>query len=111
MIKPVTNFLISMLSILALQGCVGARSFHEIARAGDTVALAAGWKHYFSRDNITVTVTPSSGSPVVYPPNDPAVRAVINLYPDPLSSLLVSPQIKQSLTPSAQLYAAIVSNN
>jgi hypothetical protein len=109
--KPATNYLIVMLSIFVLQGCVGARTFHEVARAGDTVAVAAGWKHYFSRDNITVTITPSSGSPIVYPPNDPAVRAAVNLYPDPLSSLLVSPQIGQDLTPSARTYASIVSNN
>jgi hypothetical protein len=109
--KPATNYLILVLSILVLQGCVGARTFHEVARAGDTVALAAGWKHYFSRDNITVTITPSSGSPIVYLPNDPAVRAVVNLYPDPLSSLLVSPKIGQDLTPSARTYASVVSNN
>lgn len=109
--KSTTNYLIMMLSILFLQGCVGARTFHEAARAGDTVALATGWKHYFSRDNITVTITPSSGSPIVYLPNDPAVRAVVNLYPDPLSSLLISPRIGQDLTPSAQTYASIVSNN
>jgi hypothetical protein len=102
--KPATNYLIVMLSIFVLQGCVGARTFHEVARAGDTVAVAAGWKHYFSRDNITVTITPSSGSPIVYPPNDPAVRAAVNLYPDPLSSLLVSPQIGQDLTPSSNNY-------
>jgi hypothetical protein len=100
-----------MLSIFVLQGCVGARTFHEVARAGDTVAVAAGWKHNFSRDNITVTITPSSGSPIVYPPNDPAVRAAVNLYPDPLSSLLVSPQIGQDLTPSARTYASVISNN
>jgi hypothetical protein len=94
-----------------LSGCVGTKTFHEVARAGDTVAVAAGWKHHFTRDNITVTITPSSGAPVVLPPNDQAVRAVINLYPDPVSSLLVSAETGQNLTPSAQTYASLVSSN
>lgn len=104
------NFVLIIL-LAALGGCVGAQTFHETARAGDTVAVAAGWKHYFTRDNITVTITPSSGSPIVYLPNDPAVRAAVNLYPDPLSSLLVSAETKQDLTPSAQTYASLVSGN
>ena len=104
------NFIFVVLLLPALGGCVGVQTFHETARAGDTVALAVGWKHYFARDNITVTITPSSGSTTVYLPNDPAVRAVINLYPDPLSSLVVSAETKQDLTPSAQTYASLVSS-
>ncbi len=104
------SFFFVMLLPAALAGCIGAQTFRETARAGDTVALAAGWKHYFTRDNITVTITPSTGSPIVYPPNDAAVRAVINLYPDPLSSLLVSAETQQDLTPSAQTYAGLVSS-
>lgn len=92
-----------------LSGCVGARTFHEIARAGDTVVVAAGWKHNFMRDNITVTITPSSGAPIVLPPNDPAIRAVVNLYPDPVSSILVSQETGQDITPYARTYADMVS--
>lgn len=111
MIKPVTNFLISMLSILVLQGCVGTRTFHELARAGDTVAVATGWKQTFLKDNITVTITPSTGTPVVYAPNDPAIRAVVNLYPDPVSSIIVSTETGQDLTQSAQTYGSYVYSN
>lgn len=104
------NFVFVIL-VASLGGCAGAQTFHESARAGDTVAVAAGWKHYFTRDNITVTITPSTGSPIVYLPNHPSVRATVNLYPDPLSSLLVSAETKQDLTPSAQTYASLVSGN
>lgn len=93
-----------------LGGCVGARTFHEVARAGDTVTVAAGWKHYFTRENITVTITPASGAPIVLPPNDPSIRAVVNLYPDPVSSLLVSQETGQDLTPYARTYADLVSS-
>lgn len=102
-------FLFILVSSL-LGGCVGARTFHEVARAGDTVTVAAGWKHYFTRENITVTITPSSGSSIVLPPNDPAIRAVVNLYPDPVSSVLVSQETDQDLTPYARTYADLVSS-
>jgi hypothetical protein len=93
-----------------LTGCAGTRTFHDLARAGDTVAVAAGRVEGFSRNNITVTITPSSGSPVVYGPNNPAIRAVINLYPDPVSSLLVSMETQQDLTPAAQTYGGMLLN-
>lgn len=99
------------LTLVFLGGCMGARTFHEYARAGDTVAVAAGWKQKFSRDSITVTITPSSGVPVVYAPNNPAVRAVVNMYPDPVSSLVVSTESKQDLTPYAQTYGSTVTGN
>ena len=91
--------------ILLLQACSGVRSFPNTARAGDTVALATGIKKDFRRDNITVIITPSSGSPVAYLPGNPAVRAVVNLYPDPLSSILVSDELRRNLTPYAVTYA------
>jgi hypothetical protein len=102
------NGFVFILAIVALGGCIGTRTFHDAARAGDTVALAAGWKHYYTRDNITVTITPSSGSSIVLPPNSPAVRAIVNLYPDPISSVMASPGSGQDLTPSAQSYASQV---
>ncbi len=92
-----------------LNGCIGVKTFNENARAGDTVTLAAGWRHHYGRDNITVTITPSSGAPIVYLPNNPAVRAVVNMYPDPLSSLLVSPLVDMDMTTSARTYADLVS--
>lgn len=106
--KSSMKFLILVTGMFLLAGCAGTRAFHEVARAGDTVAVAAGWKHHFGRDNITVTITPSSGPSIVYLPNDPAVKAVTNLYPDPLSSLIVSPQAKLDMTPWAQYYGGLV---
>jgi hypothetical protein len=97
------------LAVGGLTGCAGTKTFHEVARAGDTVALAAGWKHGFSRDNITVTITPSTGPAIIYGPDHPAVRAVVNLYPDPVSSLMVSRQTDQDLTDGARTYAQTLS--
>jgi len=101
-----------LLLILFVAGCSGTRSFHEYARAGDTVAIAAGWKENFSRDRITVYITPSDGSPdIVIGPDDASIRAVVNFYPDPLSSIVVSNRTGQDITPSAQLYGDLVKNN
>lgn len=106
--RQAANVFLFILMAGFLSGCVGAKTFHEVARAGDTVALAAGWKKNFSRDNITVTITPSTGVPVNYGPGNPAVRAVVNLYPDPVSSIVVSTETGQDLTPFAQTYGGLI---
>lgn len=102
-------FILSICMLLA--GCSGMQTFSASARAGDTTIVAAGWKKNFSRDEITVTITPSSGAPFVYLPGDPAIRAVVNLYPDPLSSLIVSDRSDQDITTSAQIYSYLITFN
>lgn len=102
------NYFISVYIIglmVMLSGCSGVQTFQSNLRAGDTAVVAAGWKHNFSRDNIQVTITPSTGPQLNYSPGDPAVRAVVNMYPDPVSSILISQATNQDLTPYAQTYA------
>ncbi|MHB8535749.1 MAG: hypothetical protein ACYDBW_09935 [Sulfuricaulis sp.] len=74
---------------LGIIGCAGTAPLNTAYRAGDTVTLAAGWRQTFDRSGLTVTITGSDGVPIVYQPGDPAIRAIINLYPDPLSYLVV----------------------
>lgn len=78
------------LTFVLFAGCAGNVTFPNAARAGDTVALGAGWKQKFDRNSLTVTITGADSSVVTYGPGNPAVRAVVNLYPDPLSHLVVS---------------------
>ena len=92
-------------------GCSGNRTFHEYVRAGDTVVVAAGWKQSFRRDNLTVTITPEAGAPVIYQPGNPSVRAVVNLYADPLSSMVVSRETGIDQTPYANTYAMTTGSN
>jgi len=106
-IRKIKIVLVLSSLLFLLVGCGGTRTFHELARAGDTVALAAGWKK-FTKDNITVTITSATGDSIVYYPGDPAIRAVLNLYPDPVSSLVVSELTGQDLTPNARTYAYMV---
>lgn len=98
--------------VLLLAGCAGTESFSRYARAGDTVSLGVGWRQNLNKSNITVEITPvSTGIPIVYGPDHPAIRAVFNLYPDPLSSMMVSPRIGEDLTPDVQTYVDLVASN
>lgn len=97
--------------LILLSGCAGVQTFPNVARSGDTVAVAAGWRQDFARADITVTITAADSLVIVYPPGDPAVRAVVNFYPDQLSSMVVSDRTGQDLTPYATTYADMVNVN
>lgn len=96
---------------LSIIGCAGTKTFHEYARAGDTVAIPAGWMQNFTPDNITVTITPASGVPFVFLPNDPAVKGVVNMPIDPLASMVVSRETGINLTPHALTYSSVIQSN
>lgn len=90
---------------LIITSCGGLNTFHEYARAGDTVAVPVGMQTNFSKDNITVTITPSTGADIVLAATDPTIRGIMNLYPDPVSNMLVSRAINENTTPNAQIFA------
>lgn len=98
-----TLFVASCL-LAGLSGCAGTKSFTTAARAGDTVSLAVGWNVNAKRSNLAATITPASGAPVVYAINNPNIRAVLNLYPDPMSRLIVGTETNQSLGFNANVY-------
>lgn len=113
MIKNVFKAFALALPVVAtiLSGCTGFRTFHDYANAGDTVAVAAGWMHNMQRGNIEVKITDNLGTVTTYTPGQPgynAVRASINLYPDPVSSMVVSNRINKDLTPSATTYSNLI---
>lgn len=80
----------------ALGACSGTQTFTPAARAGDTVTLAVGWQKKLLRQNLTVTITGANGVKTTYLPNDPHVRAILNLYPDPVSKAVVDTATKQN---------------
>jgi hypothetical protein len=64
--------------------------------------MAIGWYPHLEREDLTVTLThATTGNQVVYLPGDPAVRAVANLYPDPLARLQVHRETKTTEDPIA----------
>lgn len=101
--------IIALVICLTQASCGGLKAFHEYARAGDTVAVPVGMQPDFSKDNVTVTITPSVGADIVLTATDPAVRAVLNFYPDPVSNMIVSRGINEDLTPFATTYASSLS--
>ncbi len=106
------NRLIRILCLLLLAplliSCAGISTFHDYARAGDTISIAAGWQQNFKKDNVSVTITPAVGSPIDIPQGDPSIRAVVNLYPDPLSSMIISRETGLGQSPFAGIYAAML---
>jgi hypothetical protein len=96
--KTSFKILLALLPIVGgTVGCVGVQTFTPAARAGDTVALAVGWQKNLARQNVTVTVTDANGVVTTYAPNDPHVRGIVNMYPDPVSRAVVGTMTNQDL--------------
>lgn len=108
--KIIFKLLVALFIGNIIGGCVAVKTFPNNVRAGETAVISAGWKHHFSANNITVTITPSVGVPIVYWPGNPAIRGVVNFYPDPLSSILVSKEIGQNITFNALTYEFYIAN-
>lgn len=83
--------------LLGVVACTGTQSFGLAARAGDTVAFALAHNQTLTKDNIQVTITDSAMTQFVYLQSDPAIRTVFNMYPDPVSRLVVGRDTNQSL--------------
>lgn len=96
---------------LVATGCTSTHSIPQAARAGDTVGFSVGWQQDVSRDNLTVAITDALSVTTTYNPNDSNVRAVVNLYPDPVSRLVVGTQTQQGLGVAADTYGQIINDN
>jgi hypothetical protein len=104
-----TRLIFAILAFLALlSACAAQRTFTTAARAGDTVAVPLGWAKSASRQNVTVIVTGSNAATYTFVPGDPSVRAVANMYPDPVSRLLVGTETNQSLGVNANSTGALL---
>lgn len=109
-IKTIGIAALLITATLGIFGCAGTAPLNTAYRAGDTVALGAGWKHHFDRNSLTVTFTGSDGSTTTYLPGDSRVRAVINLYPDPLSWLVVGTRTGSNDS-YGNTYGSIINNS
>lgn len=103
--------LIITAGLFVLSGCSGTQTFSTAVRAGDTVSHTVGMQTGVSRDNLTITFTPTAGgASTTYLPGDSAVRAVVNLYPDPVSRIIVGGGTGQELGTFANTYNAALEN-
>lgn len=91
--------LVAGLVFLALLagGCSSPNSFTLAARQGDTISLAVGWNKNVTRGNLSVKITSSAGPVITYPVGDARIRAIANMYPDPVSKLVVGTETGQAL--------------
>jgi len=106
--KIKASILVCFAFLFIISGCAGTHSFPNRVLAGETVTIGAGWKHDFSRNNVTVRFIPEVGSDVVYLPGDPAVRTILNLYPDPLSGMVVSQQVRADINPGSASHGDVI---
>jgi len=79
--------------LFVLSCCGGVNTFTTFAQSESTISFPAGWRQGFTKDNITVTITGSVSTVTIYPPGDPHIRAVTNMHPDPVSSLVIDTRI------------------
>lgn len=106
--RPYLLLLLLLPLLGELIGCADTRTFTTGARKGETVALAIGRQQYLQRQNLTVTITDAAHASTVYLPNDPRVRGIVNLYPDPASRAAVGQQTGQDLGYNAVSVAAFL---
>jgi hypothetical protein len=92
----------------ALGGCTSMSVLPRTARAGDSILVPIGRAKNVTRQNMTVTITPATGSAIKYAPEHPAIRAVINLYPDPVSRLIVGTETGQGLGTNSSDYGTTI---
>ena len=113
MITQLTRQLTILLLITFIYACGGSKTFNDYARAGDTVAVAGGYQPNFNINNISIDITQGVRYNLIYsyPQGDPAIRASVNLYPDPLSGLIVSRETGIVLTPFADIYEDVITAN
>ncbi len=103
--------LVIMAGLFVLSGCSGKQTYSNAVRAGDTVSHTVGMKTGVSRDSLTITFTPlGGGASTTYLPGDSAIRAVVNLYPDPVSKIIVGGGTGQSLGTFANIYNSALEN-
>jgi len=107
---PQRALLIIALAI-TISACGGSKTFNDYARAGDTVAVAGGWQQNFTRDDISVEIKQGPVLIESIPQGDPAIRASVNMYIDPLSSIIVSRETGIEMTPFALTYDQTISTN
>ena len=100
-----------IITVMGLMGCAGYQTHNHLARSSDTVAVGGGWLQTLSRDSMRVVITDWAGAETTYNSGDPAIRAVINMYPDPISNIVVSRETGIDSAPFAQTYAQQVNVN
>lgn len=104
--KNILSLAILFAFLLGISGCTGLQTFTNAARAGDTISIiynvGDGGTRNSSRDNTTIVIVDSAGTTTKYYPGDTNVKAILNLYPDPASYVVVGTESMQNFRTSEQ---------
>ena len=85
-----------LVTAVMVSGCGGLRTFSNAARNGDTVTLSVDRQTDFTRDDVDIQITDSTGYTQLIPGSDPSIRGWINAYPDPVSKIIVGRETSQT---------------
>jgi len=100
--------------VYILSGCTGVQTFSHTARAGETISATFSYGRYdlnrATRDNTVITIRDSAGVKTVYKPGDSRVKAIINMYPDPASYLIVAAETDQNFRSDEKRIASYIPN-
>ena len=84
-------FLIICAVTFILSSCTSVNTFNSTARAGDTIAATFEVGSYMAtRENTIIRIKDANNVETTYYPEDTQVRAIIKMYPDPISYLVVA---------------------
>lgn len=110
--QPVYRIATIIVLLLSMLACTGIQTFTTAARPGETIALALGWRHHLTRDNlIDITITDASANTFIYSPTDTSIRAIYNTYPDPISNLVVGYETNQNIVGNEQTWGGLIQSN
>lgn len=105
----ISFLMLSFLFLLSSMGCTGVQTFGGAARSGDTVSLALGRSPELNKEEVGITIVASGGGVTQIPAGDAAIRAFINLYPDPMSRLIVERETG-SFADDGYFYSVLMEN-
>jgi hypothetical protein len=92
-----------LLASLIISGCSGLQAFSKSVQAGDTVAIAIH-RRDIRKPDATIVIRDWTGYEQSFPGNDPRVRGWINVYPDPVSRLVVGRESNEPFATSAAAF-------
>ena len=106
-----TEYLITSLHIamlLIVTGCTSVQNFGLTARPGETIAITLGYQPELTRENTQITITDAGNNQTTYTASSPQYRALINIYPDPVSKMIVNKETGLGATNAADLVEGII---
>lgn len=98
--KYILRVFIIVIMAISITHCTSVDVFSKSARPGETVTFTLGWNQSLTAADITMSITDSSQTTIQIQP-----RAVVNLYPDPISNLIVETETNPESGANTQLGA------